>query len=55
MNYWDLKPEAEFELAFVICTSAAFYVGYWLGEASKKIKKGMDDGSQKPDRRYPPA
>lgn len=54
MDYWDLKPEAEFEFAFVVCTSAAFYVGYWLGEISKTIKKGINNGSEKPNRRCPP-
>lgn len=45
MNYWDLKPEAEFELAYIVAISIAFFVGYGIGELTKKIGKGINNGS----------
>jgi len=31
MNYYDLKPEAEFEFVMIIVMAVAGYIGYWLG------------------------
>ncbi len=31
MNYFDLKPEAEFEFVLVIVMCVFGYLGYWLG------------------------
>lgn len=50
MNYWDIKPEAEFEFAYIVIVSIAFCVGYGIGELTKKIGKETRHGAQKPDR-----
>lgn len=51
MSYWDLKPEAEFEFAYIVAVSVAFFVGYGIGELTKKIGKGMKSGTKDSNRR----